>query len=42
VDNSVDGIITDPISTPVSGLKPYCSFFVHPNKKSKKQVFADK
>jgi hypothetical protein len=42
VDNSVDGIIVDPISMQVSGLNPHCSFFVHPNKKSKKQVFADK
>jgi hypothetical protein len=42
VDNSVDEIIVDPIFTPVSGLKPHCSFFVHPDKKSKKQVFADK
>jgi hypothetical protein len=42
VDNSVDEIIVDPISTPVSGVKANCSFFVHPHKKSKKQAFANK
>jgi hypothetical protein len=42
VDNSVDGIIVDPIFMPVSGPKPHCSFFEHTHKKSKKQVFADK
>jgi hypothetical protein len=42
VDNSVDGIIVDPISMPVSGVKRYCSIFVHPDKKPKKQAFAHK
>jgi hypothetical protein len=42
VDNSVDGIIVDPIKTPVSGFKHHCSFFVHMNKKPEKQVFASK
>jgi hypothetical protein len=42
VDNSVDEIIVDPRSMPVSGQNPCCSFFVHTYKKSKKQAFADK
>jgi hypothetical protein len=42
VDNSVDGIIVDPIFIAVSSLKHYCSIFVHMNKKPEKQSFASK
>jgi hypothetical protein len=42
VDNSVDEIFMDPISLPVSGLKHYCSIFVHMQKKPEKQAFASK
>jgi hypothetical protein len=42
VDNSVDEIIVDPISTAVSGVKRNCSFFVHPRKNPAKQGFAAK
>jgi hypothetical protein len=42
VDNSVDEIIVDPISTAVSELKLVCSLFVHLRKKPEKQAFANK
>jgi hypothetical protein len=37
VDNSVDENIMDPTFTAVSGVKRYCSDFVHPDKKPEKQ-----
>jgi hypothetical protein len=40
VDNSVDGIILDPISTAVCTHFNSWSFFVHMNKKPLKQGFA--
>jgi hypothetical protein len=42
VDNSVDEIIVDPISTLFYGIKHCWSFFVHINKKPVKQAFAGK
>jgi hypothetical protein len=37
VDNSVDENFVDPTLTAVSGVKRYCSDFVHLNKKPEKQ-----
>jgi hypothetical protein len=42
VDNSVNEIIVDPITTAVSGVKRNCSFFVHALKNPEKQGFASK